>query len=126
MENLKALHTALMLYQESEGQFPDASGWMEAIKMRTQTSDMKEEESIKKFINPLIRPAGAAIFGYAMNDACSKKYNRDIPEPAKTPLIFDSQDTAWNAHGDPAKLLPNPPRQGGNFGISVEGSVLKL
>src|SRR5579862_8991872 len=43
--NLKAIYTALMLYHDSEGQFPVSSGWMDAIKGRIQAADMKPEEA---------------------------------------------------------------------------------
>jgi len=60
-----------------------------------------------------------------MNDAASGKYKGDLKDP-KTILIFDSSDTSRNAHGDPKKLLPTPPRPGGNLGITVDGSIVKL
>lgn len=124
MDNLKALQTALMLYHDSEGQFPDSAGWMDAIKDRIKAGDMTQEEADKKFVNPLLGKAGE--FGYAMNDACSKKYKDDIKDPSKTPLLFDSLSTGWNAHGSPTSLLPKPARPGGNLGIAVDGTVLKL
>jgi len=68
--NLKALYTALMLYHDSEGQFPQAAGWMDAIKTRIQANDMKPEEAAKKLVNPLAA-TGAGTYGYAMNDAAS-------------------------------------------------------
>lgn len=124
MENLKALQTALMLYHDSEDQFPDSAGWMDAITDRIKAGDMTQEEADKKFVNPLLGKVGE--FGYAMNDACSKKYKDDIKDPSKTPLLFDSSDTGRNAHGSPSSLLPKPARPGGNLGISVDGNVLKL
>lgn len=124
MDNLKALHTALMLYHDSEGQFPEASGWMDAITDRIKAGDMTQEEADKKFVNPLLGKKGE--YGYAMNDACSKKYKDDIKDPSKTPLLFDSSDTRWNAHGSPESLLPKPPRPGGNLGVSVDGNILQL
>lgn len=126
IDNLKAMHLALSMYQESEGQFPLAEGWMDALRPYLRTDDMSEEEAKKKLISPLIKGAKAGTFGYAMNDAASGKYKEDIPDPAKTPLIFDSSDTGWNAHGKPEELLPKPPRQGGNLGISVSGEILKF
>lgn len=124
MDNLKALHTALMLYHDSEGQFPESSGWMDAVKDRIKAGDMTQEEADKKFVNPLLDKPGE--FGYAMNDACSKMYKDDLKDPSKTPLLFDSSDTKWNAHGTPDQLLPKPPRPGGNLGISVDGNVIRF
>lgn len=126
MENLKAMHTALSLYHESEGQFPHSAGWMDALKPYWRTDDMSEKEALKKFVNPLLQPPREGAYGYAMNDAASAKYKDDVGKPETTPLVFDSSDLSWNAHGKPEKLLPNPPRQGGNLGVSVDGNVLKL
>ncbi len=125
MDNLKALHTAMMLYHESEGQFPHSDAWMEAVEDRIYIANMKKADARKKLVNPLLPPVPGQ-FGYAMNDAASAKYKDDVPEPSKTPLLFDSSDTSRNAHGDPKKLLPSPPRPGGNLGVSIEGAILKF
>jgi len=124
VNNLKALYTAMMLYHESEGQWPQGNGWMDAIKNRVATADLAGGEADKKFVSPSL--AGQpGQYGYAMNDLASGKYKGDIKDK-KTPLLFDSSDTSRNAHGDPAKLLPKPPRPGGNVGIAVDGTILKL
>lgn len=123
IDNLRAMHMGMMLYHESEEMFPQASGWMDAIESRIQTGDMAKGENLKKLVNPdyLGQPGK---FGYAMNDAASRKYRDDIPEPDKTPLIFDSSDLSRNAHGEPQSLLPKPPRNGLNRGVSVNGQLL--
>jgi len=122
--NLKMLHSAMLQYHESEGQFPKSNGWMDAIRSYGAASDLAKGEAEKRFVAPsLSRKPGA--FGYAMNDAASGKYKGDLKDP-KTILIFDSSDTTRNAHGDPKKLLPTPPRPGGNLGITVDGSIVKL
>ena len=122
-ENLKNLYMAMMLYHDSEEAFPPANAWMDKIKPYIRTGDLAAEEAIKKFQNPLIRPAGDQIFGYAMNDAFAGKYKDDVEDGEKQPLIFDSSDTKWNAHGKPGDLAPRPPRQGGNFMVSGSGVV---
>ncbi len=122
--NLKAMYTALMMYHESEGAFPLAANWMDALKNYGAASDLAKGESEKKFISPALA-SKVAQFGYALNDAAAGKYKGDLKDP-KTPLIFDSSDTARNAHGDPKHLLPAPNRPGGNRGIAVDGSILKL
>jgi len=126
MDNLKAMHLALSLYHESEGQFPYANGWMDAIQPYMQSGDMSKEEAMKKLVNPLIRPAKKGVYGYAMNDAASAKYKDDVPKPSETLLVFDSSETGWNAHGKPEKLLPDPSRQGGNHGITIDGTILRF
>jgi hypothetical protein len=122
--NLKALYVATMKYHETEGQFPDAKTWMDQIKTRIRANDMTEAEALKKLINPLYPPA-AGVYGYAFNEAVAGKYKKDIKDQ-KTPLIFNSTDTTYNAHGDPAKLNPKDPAKGGNEAVAVDGSIVKL
>lgn len=125
IDNLRAMHTAMMAYHESEGMFPDASAWMDWIEPRLQTYDMDKKESRKKLVAPeFVGQEGK--YGYAMNAEAALKYKDDLPEPSKTPLIFDSSKTERNAHGKPEELLPNPARPGGNKGISVDGTLLRF
>jgi len=126
IDNLKAMHLALSLYHESEERFPYGEGWMDALEPYIRTDDMRAEEAQRKFVNPLLGKGSERKFGYALNDLAAGKYKDDVPTPVKTPLVFDSVETQRNAHGAPEKLLPNPPRQGGNLGISVTGEILKL
>lgn len=122
--NLKTLYNAMMEYHESEGQFPKSTNWMDAIKSYGVASDLAKGEADKKFVSPSL--AGKpGQYGYAMNDIVSGKYKGDIKDP-KTVLLFDSSETERNAHGDPKKLLPSPARPGGNLGITVDGTLVKL
>lgn len=109
-QNLKALHTAMMLYHESEGQFPSAPGWMDALKSRVQTNDLEAAEALKKFVRPGSKPGE---YGYSMNLEASSKYEDDLPKDSI--LIFESEDTSWNATSVP---------KGGEQGIAVDGSLL--
>lgn len=85
--NLKALHTALMLYHESEGIFPEANGWVEAIKPRIASNGMSEAEAMRKFDNPATSATGAVE--YALNPAVAGKFEGDLP--SKTiPLVLES------------------------------------
>jgi hypothetical protein len=59
-----------------------------------------------------------------MNDKASGKYKDDL-DP-KMPLVFDSSDTAKNAHGDPVKLAPKPARAGKNMAVTVDGSLVEV
>lgn len=114
-QNLAALRTAMMLYHESEGQFPDSKGWMEAVQNRIKAEDMETKEAQKKLIRPdLLGQPGE--YGYSMNDAASQKYKDDIPK--STILLYESKQTVRNAHGD-AKT----DRDG--YAITVDGKVLK-
>lgn len=121
IENLKALHTALMLYHDSEGQLPIAAGWMDAIENRLNTADLKAGEANKKLRDP--RLTGDA-YGFAMNGALSGKFKDDVEGGPNTVLLFDSSDTSRNAHGDPDKLAPQPSREGGRLAITLGGAIL--
>jgi hypothetical protein len=96
---------------------------MDSIKNRIRVDNMSEAETNKKFINPLY-PAKSGVFGYGFNDAAGEKYKGDLKP--KTILVFDSTETGWNAHGDPQKLKPKGPYPGGQEGITVDGTIVKL
>jgi hypothetical protein len=113
--NLKAIRTALLLYHDSEGQFPQANGWMDAIEPRITASDMTGSEAKKKLIRPDLAGTSNA-FGYALSDKVAGKYKDDAG--AKSILIYESHQTARNAHGNPEK-----DRQG--YAVSVDGTILK-
>lgn len=118
-QNLKALYTAMSLYHDSEGAFPDATGWMDGIENRLNTADLKKGEAEKKLVRPdLLSTAGS--FGYAMNDAASKKYRDDIPDK-KAVLLFESTPTERNAHGDPKTIGLK-----GGQGITISGEIVQL
>jgi len=116
--NLRAIHTALMLYHENEDRFPDGAGWMDAISGLIRANDMTEEEAAKKLRDPRLKGQG---YGYALNEAAAGKYKADAGPPS-TPLVFNSSDSKRNAHGDPAKLKPT---QGGQA-ITIEGQIVPL
>lgn len=121
-QNLRALYTALSLYHDSEGRFPIANGWMDAAKDRVKAADMSPQEAMKKFVNPALGAGRTGVYGYAMNDAVSGKYKEDIQDPGRTPLLFESADLSWNAHGDPDRLAPKN-RGRGYLAIMVDGTV---
>ena len=116
-DNLKYMRTALLSYEDSEGQFPISAGWMDAIMNRLNTDDLKKGESLKKLVYPG-NEGQAGKYGYAFNDALSGKYHGDIKDP-KTPMVFESTSTEKNAHGDPVKL-----RTPGGLAITVGGDIL--
>lgn len=118
VDNLKAMYNAMNLYHDSEGQFPDSAGWMDAIQNRIYEADLKKGEAEKKLIRPALS-GNAGQYGYAMNDEASKKYKDDIKDK-KLPLIFESTATERNAHGDPKTL-----RRPHGLAISVDGTILE-
>ena len=116
-ENLKAIYQAMDIYHESEGQYPDAANWMDAIQTRIKTNDLKRGEEQKKLVRPgFLGQEGK--YGYAMNPAASGKYKDDIADHANTPLIFESKVTTKNAHGNPEEI-----REG--LAITVDGTILR-
>jgi len=116
-QNLKAIYQGLMLYHESEGQFPTSEGWMDAIENRIKSNVLAKGEAEKKLVRPDLASEQGA-FGYAMNDAASGKYMDDIPDKGKTPLIYESKQKTRNAHGDPAE-------DSDGLAITVDGTLIK-
>lgn len=117
-DNLKRIHRALLLYAESEGALPDASGWMDAAWTRLKTADLNEDEAKKQLRSP--KAQGPAEFGYAMNSELSQKDPLD-PKLADEPLIFESTKKEWNAHGKVADLALSPP---GSW-VTLDGTVVE-
>lgn len=114
--NLKAMHTALMLYHDSEGQFPAANGWMDAIQPRIATSDLAQGEAQKKLVRPDLADK-ANEFGYALNAKAAGKYKDDVGD-GKTILLYESKQTGRNASGD-----PSADRSG--MGVAIDGTIVK-
>lgn len=123
-QNLKAIRTALMLYHDSEGQFPPANSWMDAIENRMKSADLSDNDAKQKLIDPFFRNQ-PHHFGYAFNSSAAGKYKGDFKDP-KLILVFVSSNWERNAHGSPRILLPKPSRPGGNYGITLDGTVVKL
>lgn len=114
--NLRAIHTALSLYHDSEERYPEANGWMDAIEGRLKTNDLKEGESEKK----LRRPGVQEGFGYALNSEAAGKYKGDLGgDPETTVLAFESENLSRNASGAP------DPQKPGFLGITVSGELVR-
>lgn len=113
--NLRALHTALILYHDSEGQFPAGNGWMEAIRPRLARNGLSMEEAQIKLIRPDLA-GNANQYGYALNEAAIAKYKDDIPGDDPV-LVFESETTERDAVGKPE---PSPER----WGITVSGQIV--
>jgi prepilin-type processing-associated H-X9-DG protein len=70
---------------------------------------------------PAVSSRKDAKYGYAYNEALaghklSGKSLKEMPDAAKTPLVFDSDNLAKNAH-DKLTSLPKPGRHGGTNNI---------
>ena len=118
-KNLQVLYTAMKAAHDSDGTFPKSSEWMDKVIIRVRTENLKKGAEKEKFVDPAAG-GGPGEYGFAMNDAASEKYIDDLKDK-QMPLIFQSTDTAWNAHGDPAKIG----RKHG-IGVSVEGKIVRL
>jgi hypothetical protein len=99
-ESLRSIWAALRAYQDSEGQYPAAENWMEALEPRLRTNDMTAEEAAKRLVRPDLRGT-AGTYGYALNAAAAAKFRGDLPgDPV---LVFESKAREKNATGDPAQ-----------------------
>lgn len=116
--NLNRLGKAMDLYlADNDEHYPPAETWMEGVGTAFKSSSKKPAEHValqSYFRCPEIaRVDHADKYGYAFNDHLSMRLARNIDRPSKTPLVFDSSDLAYNAHGS-LNLLPNPRRHMGN------------
>jgi len=119
-DNLKALSTALKLYHDSEGQYPDAAKWMDQIAPRLILNDLPKKEADKKLVRPDLTGTADA-YGYAMNDAAGGKYKDDLKKG--TILLFESSSTARNAHGNPSDAKEY---KAGGRALTIEGTLVNL
>ncbi len=119
-DNLRALYLGMKLYHDSEGAFPEAESWMDAIGKRVKTSDMSEDEAAKKLIRPDLR-GQPDRYGYAMNVAMAGMYLEDVKDPSRTPLLFESRETGRNAAGDPVSDALSAQA----LAIAVDGTILR-
>lgn len=118
IENLQAIRTALLLYHDNEGQFPESTGWMDAIQPMLKTNDLSHEEAAKKLVNPEITDLKVGEHGYALNAETSAKFRNDLkPE---TILVYESPSLRQrNASGDPTTSK-------GSHGITIDGNVVTI
>lgn len=114
--NLKEIHRALTMYADSEAAFPQPLGWMDAAWQRLQTRDLPTEEARKK----LQRPGVKEGYGYALNRAVAGKAPEEAGDPKRTVLVFESEETTWDAAGDPSGAPPE------SLAVTVDGTVLPL
>ena len=106
-QNLKDLYAAFSQYAGSnEGVLPPAEKWME-------NEDLKGYIQKDEWLHdPAVSTGHDEKFGYAYNDAVAGKKLKEIPDAAKTPLLYESSNTAKSAH-DAVTSLPKPGRHNG-------------
>ncbi len=114
-ENLNALYLAFELYVESNGSLPKADGWMKDPEFAARIQ--KDEW----FHCPSVSNRHDAYYGYAFNDALSgiqldgKKLS-EMPDAARTPLLYDSSKLEMSAH-DSFNSLPSAGRHNGKNNV---------
>lgn len=114
-ENLQSLYHAFEKYVEYNDGLPPAETWQDQ-------DDFKAAVQKDEWLHcPEVSNRHDNKFGYAYNAALAgrklggKKLN-EMPDAAKTPLLYDSTDLAKNAHGS-LTGLPRPGRHGGKNNI---------
>ncbi len=125
-DNLKAIHQALLMYQESEGALPLSETWMDALWPYLQTADLKEGEAEKKLRSPAAVEANRQAYGYAFNPEAQGANLTELETTPGLAIVFDSSDLSRNAFGNPAQLAPSPERPGGNLAVTPSGQVKRL
>jgi prepilin-type processing-associated H-X9-DG protein len=114
-ENMQSLYHAFEKYVEYNDSMPPAESWQDQ-------DDFKAAIQKDEWLHcPAVSNRHDNKFGYAYNAALSKrklngKTLKDMPDTAKTPLLYDSTDLAKNAH-DNVTSLPKPGRHGGKNNI---------
>ncbi len=114
-ENMQSLYHAFEKYVEYNDSLPPAETWQDQ-------DDFKAAIQKDEWLHcPTVSNRHDNKFGYAYNAALSgRKLNgkklADMPDAAKTPLLYDSTDLAKNAH-DSLTSLPKPGRHGGKNSI---------
>ena len=114
-ENMQSLYHAFEKYVEYNDSLPPAENWQDQ-------DDFKAAVQKDEWLHcPAVSNRHDNKFGYAFNAALAKrklngKTLKEMPDAAKTPLLYDSTDLAKNAH-DNVTSLPKPGRHNGKNNI---------
>lgn len=126
VENLEAIHTAMMQYHDSEGEFPPADQWMDLLVLRLRTADLKEGEEYRKLQNPKVLHMGTDVWGYAYNLNVQNMYKDDVVGGEDQILVFETGELAYGVSGDPAQDAIPIEGAGENLAVTVGGEILPL
>lgn len=113
--NLKSLYIAFTMYAQDYGALPPAANWL-------GNDDLVSKVRQNEWLHcPLVSNRHDDKYGYAYNDAVAGrnlngKPLNEMPDAAKTPLLYDSSNLAKSAH-DAVTSLPRPGRHGGRDNI---------
>lgn len=110
--NLKAIYTALNLYHDSEGAYPPAATWMDAIQPRLRSNSLTGESAGQKLVRPGVTGGG---FGYALSPDAAGRYKDDVK--GERILVSESENTARNASGKPVS---------GSLAVTVDGKIVTV
>ena len=105
----------IMYAADFDDRFPMAKGWMDQFEVHTPGSPL------------VVKEFGGQAQGYGFNDSMASLPMAKVKEPERTILIFESADTARNAHGgEKDRAIPGRhgtgTRAGNNYGY-VNGSA---
>ena len=125
--NLQSVYNAFEQYAELNDKLPDAAKWQDDTDF---TARIPQDEWLHC---PTVSNRHDDKFGYALNETVTgKKLNlngkplKSLPNAATTPLLYDSTNTAKNAH-DAVTSLPRPGRHGGRNNILyLDGHVFAV
>ncbi len=114
-DNLTSLYNALTIYAQDWDALPPAANWLDNDDL---TSKIRQNEWLHC---PAVSNRQDDKYGYAYNDAVAgRKLNgkklKELPDAAKTPLLYDSTNLAKNAY-DAVTSLPKPGRHSGRNNI---------
>jgi hypothetical protein len=88
LSNIKQIATGLMIYSgDYDDRLPKADQWQDLLYPYTKNADL--------FVPPYKDQPG----GYALNSVLSQVYLYNIPDPFRTPMVFESAEAGSNLSG---------------------------
>jgi hypothetical protein len=109
LTRLQSLGVSMLLYtMDHDDRLPPTAVWADAVKAGGADP--------VAFRCPCL---DGGLYGHAFASAMGGAQVGALVEPAKAPLVFDSNDPSWNASGDPRRMLP----AGGRYGNDLSGVV---
>jgi len=109
LANLKTLATAMQMYRQDWGRWPDGAAWCDVIGEYTPRAEAYHCPS-----------ASGLPCGYAYNAALTGLEAASLASPEQTVALFES-DHGWNAAGDQSLLCPEPRHLGGDNWAFADG-----
>lgn len=99
MSNLKVISTSIMVYiTDYDDRLPRADDWQTNLEPYHKNPDL--------FVPPYAKDPG----GYAFNSSLSEVFAYYIPEPSRTPMVFETSESGQNLSGGVEILRVAEPR----------------